>query len=64
MNDGSFVTWLAMDGHGPFVWGAYGLASIAAWIEVIAAWRRHRRAVQAVQDARTLASWPTPGDAR
>jgi len=34
---------LAMDGHGVFVWPAYGLTALVLAMLVLAPWRRRRR---------------------
>lgn len=37
---------LAMDGHGPYVWGAYGLALLVLGLLVASPFSRKRRLIQ------------------
>jgi heme exporter protein D len=42
----SFETWqafFAMDGHGPYVWTAYGLAVLVLAFNIVVPWLAHRR---------------------
>ena len=61
----------SMGGRGGFVWGAYGVMAALMAIEPLLAWRRHRAARRAIDDAlddeaaaRAAASPGTPGAAR
>jgi heme exporter protein D len=39
----SWAAFIAMDGHGPYVWAAYGLAVLVIAFNLVIAWRGHRR---------------------
>lgn len=45
MNWGSVSDFLSMGGHGPYVWGAYGLTALVMAVEPWLAARRRRRAL-------------------
>ena len=48
MNWGSAAEFFAMGGYGLYVWGSYAVAAACIVIELIAARRRHRLAMDAL----------------
>ncbi len=50
MNWHDAATFFAMGGHGPFVWGAYGVTALVMVAEPLMAARRRRRAMQRAQE--------------
>ena len=50
--------YLAMGGHGPYVWSAYGITFAVLLVSGWAAARRHRRALRHVQHLATGSTQP------
>ncbi|KAA0694599.1 heme exporter protein CcmD [Halopseudomonas laoshanensis] len=42
----SFAQWLAMDGHGPYVWSAYLITAVVLALNVVQPMLAHRRLVE------------------
>jgi heme exporter protein D len=51
MNWGSLDDFLAMGGHGLYVWGSYGIAAMLLGVETLRALRRFRRAERQALEA-------------
>jgi heme exporter protein D len=49
MEWGSFSNFIAMGGHGRFIWGSYGLTALVVVGELLMLRARRRRAVQAAR---------------
>jgi len=45
---------LTMDGHGPYVWSAYAIVTVAMLVAVVAPVRRHRAIVRQLSRRRDL----------
>jgi heme exporter protein D len=51
MNWGSASEFVAMGGHGEFVWGSYAVFALCVALEPWLAWRRRRAALHAAATA-------------
>lgn len=47
----SVAEFLAMGGHGPYVWSAYGVALVVLVWQIVRPLRRHRAILNAVRQA-------------